>query len=120
VAVLQKCQYHSETLTHCGSLLVPGICCALLKNCFFPLQDVSVFATQHKGHLVDSRPEIQTKVLVWGLNDKDQLGGLKGSKVKLPVYSEALSALKPIHISGGSKSLFIVSLDGKVSCLRVI
>ena len=57
----------------------------------------------------------QTKVFVWGLNDKDQLGGLKGSKVKVPVYSEALTALKPIHIAGGSKSLFIVSFDGKVS-----
>ena len=50
-----------------------------------------------------------TKVFVWGLNDKDQLGGLKGSKVKVPVYSESLTALKPIHIAGGSKSLFIVS-----------
>nr|CAD7427832.1 unnamed protein product [Timema monikensis] len=54
------------------------------------------------------------KVLVWGLNDKDQLGGLKGSKVKMPVYSDSLSSLKPVHISGGSKSLFIVSLEGKV------
>ena len=26
--------------------------------------------------------DIQTHVLVWGLNDKDQLGGPKGSKVK--------------------------------------
>jgi hypothetical protein len=26
-----------------------------------------------------------------------------------------LSALKPVHIAGGSKSLFIVSLEGKVS-----
>lgn len=78
-------------------------------------QDVSIFATQQKGHAVDSRPEISTKVFVWGLNDKDQLGGLKGSKVKLPVYSEALSALKPVLIAGGSKSLFIVSLEGKVS-----
>jgi E3 ubiquitin-protein ligase HERC2 len=55
------------------------------------------------------------KYLCGGLNDKDQLGGLKGSKVKLPVYSEALSALKPVLIAGGSKSLFIVSLEGKVS-----
>ena len=39
-------------------------------------------------------------VYVWGLNDKDQLGGLKGSKIKLPVYSEVLSKLKPIHIAG--------------------
>ena len=80
----------------------------------FRIQDTSIFATQPKSHVVDTRPEIHTKVLVWGLNDKDQLGGLKGSKVKLPVYSESLSALKPIHIAGGSKSLFIVSLNGKV------
>lgn len=54
------------------------------------------------------------KVFVWGLNDKDQLGGMKGSKVKLPVLSEFLSSLRPIHIAGGSKSLFIVSQEGKV------
>nr|XP_022903495.1 E3 ubiquitin-protein ligase HERC2 isoform X1 [Onthophagus taurus] len=54
------------------------------------------------------------KVYVWGLNDKDQLGGMKGSKVKLPVYSEFLSQLRPIHIAGGSKSLFIVSQEGKL------
>ncbi|XP_022244118.1 E3 ubiquitin-protein ligase HERC2-like isoform X2 [Limulus polyphemus] len=58
--------------------------------------------------------DLQTKVLVWGLNDKDQLGGLKGSKIKVPTYSEMLSSLKPVYISGGSKSLFIVSHDGKV------
>lgn len=55
------------------------------------------------------------RVFVWGLNDKDQLGGMKGSKVKLPVYSEFLSRLRPIHIAGGSKSLFIVSHTGKAS-----
>ncbi|KAK7864133.1 hypothetical protein R5R35_007650 [Gryllus longicercus] len=59
-------------------------------------------------------PEPSTKVLVWGLNDKDQLGGLKGSKVKLPIFSDSLSALRPLHIAGGSKSLFIVSMDGKL------
>lgn len=53
-------------------------------------------------------------VYVWGLNDKDQLGGLKGSKIKLPVYSQVLSKLKPIHIAGGSKTLFIVSQEGKL------
>lgn len=56
-------------------------------------------------------------VYVWGLNDKDQLGGLKGSKIKLPVYSEVLSKLKPIHIAGGSKTLFVVNQEGKLySC----
>uniref|UniRef100_A0A0A9VNP3 HECT-type E3 ubiquitin transferase n=2 Tax=Lygus hesperus TaxID=30085 RepID=A0A0A9VNP3_LYGHE len=54
------------------------------------------------------------KVFVWGLNDKDQLGGLKGSKIKYPVFSETLSGLKPIYIAGGSKSLFVVSHEGKV------
>ncbi len=54
------------------------------------------------------------KVFVWGLNDKDQLGGLKGSKVKLPVFSETLSRLKPVHIAGGSKSLFVVTQEGRV------
>lgn len=58
------------------------------------------------------------RVFVWGLNDKDQLGGMKGSKVKLPVQSDFLSQLRPIHIAGGSKSLFIVSQDGKVSVLK--
>ncbi|XP_054721916.1 E3 ubiquitin-protein ligase HERC2-like [Uloborus diversus] len=58
--------------------------------------------------------DLETKVYVWGLNDKDQLGGLRGSKVKLPAFSENLSVLKPVAISGGSKSLFIISQDGKV------
>lgn len=56
----------------------------------------------------------QCKVFVWGLNDKEQLGGLKGSKVKCPTFSSTLTQLKPVHIAGGSKSLFIVSHDGKV------
>ncbi|CAB3255423.1 unnamed protein product [Arctia plantaginis] len=55
-----------------------------------------------------------SKVYVWGLNDKDQLGGVKGSKVKVPVFSPSLSALRPVHIAGGSKTLFIVSHDGKL------
>lgn len=50
----------------------------------------------------------QCKVLVWGLNDKEQLAGLKGSKVKCPTVSSTLSQLRPIHIVGGSKSLFVV------------
>ena len=54
-------------------------------------------------------------MFVWGLNDKDQLGGLKGSKIKLPVPSDALSRLQPAQIAGGSKCTFIVSQDGRVS-----
>ncbi|XP_060607151.1 E3 ubiquitin-protein ligase HERC2-like isoform X1 [Ruditapes philippinarum] len=58
--------------------------------------------------------EIQTHVFTWGLNDKDQLGGPKGSKIKLPVLNETLSALKCVQIVGGSKSLFCVTQEGKV------
>lgn len=84
---------------------------------------------------MESAATIRTKVFVWGLNDKDQLGGLKGSKVnvkrscticshlkhlssnqtlplpvfpqiKVPSFSETLSALNVVQVSGGSKSLF--------------
>ncbi|XP_063244096.1 E3 ubiquitin-protein ligase HERC2 isoform X2 [Bacillus rossius redtenbacheri] len=89
---------------------VPNSMCFLASDSE-DIQEPVVMTGHQKGY---SRPEGHTKVLVWGLNDKDQLGGLKGSKVKLPTYSETLSRLKPIHISGGSKSLFIVSLEGKV------
>lgn len=37
--------------------------------------------------------EIQTHVLVWGLNDKDQLGGPKGSKVNFFFFSFFLNLL---------------------------
>ncbi|CAG7818352.1 unnamed protein product [Allacma fusca] len=64
-----------------------------------------------------TRRDHSVKVFVWGLNDKDQLGGLKGSKIKIPTLSETISAVRPIHVAGGSKTLFIVSHDGKVySC----
>ena len=62
------------------------------------------------------KEEYPIKSLVWGLNDKDQLGGLKGSKIKLPVFSDVLSTLNPVSIAGGSKSLFLVTNEGKVHC----
>ncbi|KAK3100706.1 hypothetical protein FSP39_024049, partial [Pinctada imbricata] len=58
--------------------------------------------------------EIQTHVFCWGLNDKDQLGGPKGSKIKLPCLNDTLSALRCVQIAGGSKSLFCVTQEGKV------
>ncbi|CAG5129601.1 unnamed protein product, partial [Candidula unifasciata] len=61
-----------------------------------------------------SPKDVQTYVFVWGLNDKDQLGGPKGSKIKMPVLNEALSALNCVQIAGGSKSLFCVTQDGKL------
>ena len=58
--------------------------------------------------------EITNKVFVWGLNDKNQLGGMDGSKLKLPVQSKDLSSLQVSQVLGGSKSLFAVTHDGKV------
>lgn len=37
--------------------------------------------TRKRSSGLESAASIRTKVFVWGLNDKDQLGGLKGSKV---------------------------------------
>ena len=58
------------------------------------LLNVTYLASDNEDEL-DARPfvkkmkqagqkEVQTHVFVWGLNDKDQLGGPKGSKV--PFY----------------------------------
>nr|XP_004552854.2 E3 ubiquitin-protein ligase HERC2 isoform X1 [Maylandia zebra] len=63
---------------------------------------------------LESAATIRTKVFVWGLNDKDQLGGLKGSKIKVPSFSETLSALNVVQVAGGSKSLFAVTVEGKI------
>ena len=67
-----------------------------------------------RGEAGRGKEEHPVSALVWGLNDKDQLGGHKGSKIKLPVYSDVLSSLHPISIAGGSKSLFLVTHEGKV------
>lgn len=54
------------------------------------------------------------RVYVWGLNDKEQLGGPKGSKIKVPQAVDWMASLQPIYVAGGSKSLFIVTQSGKV------
>ncbi|KAH9523228.1 E3 ubiquitin-protein ligase herc2 [Bulinus truncatus] len=71
-------------------------------------------SSRNKKGKSSSSKDIQTYVFVWGLNDKDQLGGPKGSKIKMPVLNETLSALNCVQIAGGSKSLFCVTQDGKV------
>ena len=61
-----------------------------------------------------SSHETYNKVYVWGLNDKDQLGGIKGSKLKAPALCKNLSRLSIKQILGGSKSLFALTTNGKV------
>lgn len=55
-------------------------------------------------------------VFVWGLNDKDQLGGLRGSKIRSPTLSDVLSRLNVVQLAGGSKCLIAVTRDGKLYC----
>lgn len=57
---------------------------------------------------------IRIKVFVWGLNDKDQLGGLKGFKIKVFLFFEILFVLNVVQVVGGFKSLFVVIVEGKV------
>jgi len=53
------------------------------------------------------------------LNDKEQLGGPKGSKIKLPIAVDSMASLQPVSIVGGSKSLFIVTQSGKVRSISI-
>lgn len=79
---------------------------------FLVFQEHLVF---QKNQLITTQQlSSNTRVFVWGLNDKEQLGGPKGSKVKLPQLVDAMSALQPISVAGGSKSLFLVTSSGKV------
>ena len=71
-------------------------------------------STRKSSTTVAQTCEVHTHVFCWGLNDKEQLGGPKGSKVKLPVLNDTLSSLKCTQIAGGSKSLYCVTQDGKV------
>lgn len=78
--------------------------------CVYTLKEFPPQPEQESKIKIDS----EYGVHVWGLNDKGQLGGLNGSKIKRPTFNEALTALKPLVIIGGSKSLFVVSNEGKV------
>lgn len=51
-----------------------------------------------KSSGLESAATIRTKVFVWGLNDKDQLGGLKGSKV-LHLRKNAFKGENGLHLS---------------------
>nr|XP_022328228.1 E3 ubiquitin-protein ligase HERC2-like isoform X2 [Crassostrea virginica] len=77
-------------------------------------EDEKVVSSSLKKKKKSATKEIQTNVFCWGLNDKDQLGGPKGSKIKLPTLNDNLSALRCVQIVGGSKSLFCVTQEGKV------
>lgn len=58
----------------------------------------AVSLIRKKAAGLESAATVRTKVFVWGLNDKDQLGGLKGSKV-LPAPDVTLSPVPCPHIT---------------------
>lgn len=53
-------------------------------------------------------------IYVWGHNHRGQLGGVEGTRVRLPTPCEALSSLRPVELVGGEQTLLSVSADGKV------
>ena len=62
-------------------LIMKMICCVEKKD---ERQDqLMEIKKQHDGFVKQKNSNKHVKVFGWGLNDKDQLGGLKGSKVSL-------------------------------------
>lgn len=87
-------------------------------------EDHEFFNAQHDAQLLqwfNRRPEDWTfsfggasTIFGWGHNHRGQLGGLDGSRIKIPTPCEALSLLRAIQIAGGEQTLYAVTPDGKV------
>ncbi|GAB6021505.1 E3 ubiquitin-protein ligase herc2 [Chamberlinius hualienensis] len=98
-----------KRMTDGEEICVPSV--FLASDCEFVDDDINVVSKKTK---LEPKRDITTRVYVWGLNDKDQLCGLKGSKIKMPVLNDTISVLKPVHVVGGSKSMFIVTQEGRL------
>ena len=90
-----------------------------------PYEDHSIFSPNHDQQLLQwfsRRPEDwafswgggASTIFGWGHNHRGQLGGLDGSRIKIPTPCEALSMLRPILVVGGEQTLYAVTHDGKV------
>lgn len=60
--------------------------CLLIQDFIVSVLILIFSLARKKSSGLESAGTIRTKVFVWGLNDKDQLGGLKGSKVQMKIY----------------------------------
>lgn len=60
--------------------------CLFVKDFIVSMLILTFSLARKKSSGLESAGTIRTKVFVWGLNDKDQLGGLKGSKVQMKMY----------------------------------
>lgn len=90
-----------------------------------PYEDHTVFTPNHDSQLLqwfNRRPEDwafswgggASTIFGWGHNHRGQLGGLDGSRIKIPTPCEALSMLRPVQVVGGEQTLYAVTHDGKV------
>jgi E3 ubiquitin-protein ligase HERC2 len=90
-----------------------------------PHEDHTQFTANHDSQLLqwfNRRPEDwafswgggASTIFGWGHNHRGQLGGLDGSRIKIPTPCEALSMLRPVQIVGGEQTLYAVTHDGKV------
>lgn len=90
-----------------------------------PFEDHSIFTPNHDSQLLqwfNRRPEDwafswgggASTIFGWGHNHRGQLGGLDGSRIKIPTPCEALSMLRPVQVVGGEQTLYAVTHDGKV------
>ena len=70
-------------------------------------------ATNKKQKPITSQ-DIKTHVFVWGLNDKDQLGGPKGSKVRPVCVTVYLTVISWLYRTGSWRLIGRMSL-GKLS-----
>ena len=57
---------------------------------------------------------ISFTVYGWGHNHRGQLGGVEGSKVKVPRLSNSFADVSPVQLVGGEQTMFAVTEDGKV------
>lgn len=90
-----------------------------------PYEDHVIFTPNHDSQLLqwfNRRPEDwafswgggASTIFGWGHNHRGQLGGLDGSRIKIPTPCEALSMLRPVQVVGGEQTLYAVTHDGKV------
>ena len=100
--------------------------------------DADKDASQRRRKRRDEAGLDRVSVFVWGLNDKNQLGGIKGSKVDkrrfyvatisvlnnsssffflevlTPTKSPTLSPMNIVDVTAGAKCIFVLTQDGKV------
>lgn len=87
--------------------------CILIQDFILPVLLLIFSLARKKSSGLESAGTIRTKVFVWGLNDKDQLGGLKGSKVQMKMYLQYTNLCCPSY-------LYNLNMDGDGCLLKSV